>query len=206
MRRTTARARARGASWQTAPRGHMFGQKTRRRKGAKLQARRATSLPRHAANHIHARRADDGKDVDDADVHLSMRQVIAMMLTRLKRKSARAEVQETCQTDHARATVRARGPRGIFCKGSAPWAHDRSIASAPRAAPHERRAVSRKRAARAARLRDAAAARCTGALPGRNGRPRRPTKYTGSLKSPRHDPMGAMALWGRGAATRLSWS
>ena len=60
---------------------------------------------------------DDGKDVDDADVHLSMRQVIAMMLTRLKRKSARAEVQETCQTDHARAAVRACGPRGIFLQG-----------------------------------------------------------------------------------------
>ena len=44
----------------------------------------------------------------------------------------RAEVQETCQTDHARATVRACGPRGIFCKGFVPWAHDRSIASAPR--------------------------------------------------------------------------
>ena len=75
--------------------------------------------------------ADDGKHVDDADGHLSMRQVIAMMVT-TKRKSARAEVQETCQADHARAAVRACGPRGIFCKGSVPWAHDKGIASAPR--------------------------------------------------------------------------
>ena len=37
--------------------------------------------------------ADDGNEVDDADVHLSMRQVIAMMLTRSMRKSARAEDQ-----------------------------------------------------------------------------------------------------------------
>ena len=42
------------------------------------------------------------------------------------------EVQETCQTDHARAAVRACGPRGIFCKGFVPSAHDRSIAGAPR--------------------------------------------------------------------------
>ena len=76
--------------------------------------------------------ADDGKDVDDADAHLSMRKVVAMMLTRLKRKSARAEVQETCLTDHARAAVRACAPRGISCKGFVPWAHDRSIAGAPR--------------------------------------------------------------------------
>ena len=55
-----------------------------------------------------------------------------MMVTTLKRKSARAEVQETCQADHARAAVRACGPRGIFCKGFVPWAHDRSIASALR--------------------------------------------------------------------------
>ena len=55
-----------------------------------------------------------------------------MMLTRMLRKSARADVQETCQTDHARAAVRARGPHGIFCKGFAPSAHDRSIAGAPR--------------------------------------------------------------------------
>ena len=55
-----------------------------------------------------------------------------MMLARLKGKSARAEVRETCQTDHARAAVRACGPRGIFCKGFVPWAHDRSIAGAPR--------------------------------------------------------------------------
>ena len=55
-----------------------------------------------------------------------------MMVTTLMRKSARAEVQETCQADHARAAVRACGPRGIFCKGFVPWAHDRSIAGAPR--------------------------------------------------------------------------
>ena len=48
------------------------------------------------------------------------------------RKSARAEDQEICQTDHERAAVRACGPRGVFCKGFVPWAHDRSIASAPR--------------------------------------------------------------------------
>jgi hypothetical protein len=61
-----------------------------------------------------------------------MRQVIAMMLTRSMRKSARAEDQEICQTDHERAAVRACGPRGVLCKGFVPWAHDRSIASAPR--------------------------------------------------------------------------
>ena len=61
-----------------------------------------------------------------------MRQVIAMMLIRLQRKSARAEIQETCLTDPAHAAVRACAPRGIFCKGFAPWAHDRSIAGAPR--------------------------------------------------------------------------
>ena len=55
-----------------------------------------------------------------------------MMVTTLKSKSARAEVQETSQADHARAAVRTCGPRGIFCKGFVPWAHDRSIASAPR--------------------------------------------------------------------------
>ena len=71
-------------------------------------------------------------DVDDDNVHPSMRHVIAMMVTRSITKSARAEVQEICQTDHARAAVRACGPRGIFCKGSVPWAHDRSIASASR--------------------------------------------------------------------------
>ena len=61
-----------------------------------------------------------------------MRQVIAMMLTRSMRKSARAEDQEICQTDHERAAVRACGPRGSFCKGFVPWARDKSIASAPR--------------------------------------------------------------------------
>ena len=61
-----------------------------------------------------------------------MRHVVAMMVTRSMRKSARTEVQEVCQTDDARAAVRAGGPRGIFCKGFAPWAHDRSIAGAPR--------------------------------------------------------------------------
>ena len=55
-----------------------------------------------------------------------------MMLTRSMKKSARAEDQEICQTDHERAAVRACGPRGAFCKGFVPWAHDRSIASAPR--------------------------------------------------------------------------
>ena len=70
--------------------------------------------------------------MDDDDVHLSMRHVIAMMVTRSMTKSARAEVQEICQTDHARAAVRACGPRGIFCKGFVPWTHERSIASAPR--------------------------------------------------------------------------
>ena len=71
-------------------------------------------------------------DVDDDNVHPSMRHVIAMMVTRSMTKSARAEVQEICQTDHARAAVRACGPRGIFCKGFVPWTHERSIASAPR--------------------------------------------------------------------------
>ena len=61
-----------------------------------------------------------------------MRHVIAMMVTRSMTKSARAEVQEICQTDHARAAVRAWCPRGIFCKGFVPWTHDRSIATAPR--------------------------------------------------------------------------
>ena len=55
-----------------------------------------------------------------------------MMLTRMLRKSARAEAQEFCQTGHARAAVRACGPRGIFCKGFVPWAHDRSVVVAPR--------------------------------------------------------------------------
>ena len=54
------------------------------------------------------------------------------MLTRSMRKSARAEYQEICQTDHERAAVRACAPRNAFCKGFVPWAHDRSIASAPR--------------------------------------------------------------------------
>ena len=61
-----------------------------------------------------------------------MRQVIAMMLARSMRKSARAEDQEICQTDHERAAVRACCPRGDLCKGFVPWARDRSIASAPR--------------------------------------------------------------------------
>ena len=61
-----------------------------------------------------------------------MRPVIAMMLTRSMRKSARAEDQDNGQTDHERAAVRACGPRCAFCKGFVPWAHDRSIASAPR--------------------------------------------------------------------------
>ena len=61
-----------------------------------------------------------------------MRQVNAMMLTRSMRKSARAEYQDICQTDRARAAVRGCCPRGICCKGLVPWAHDRSIASAPR--------------------------------------------------------------------------
>ena len=71
-------------------------------------------------------------DVDDDNVHPSMRHVIAMMVTRSMTKSTRAEVQEICQTDHARAAVRACGPRGIFCKRLVPWAQDRSIAGAPR--------------------------------------------------------------------------
>eukprot|EP00959_Pyramimonas_sp_CCMP1952_P135826 2841452-Pyramimonas_sp.AAC.1 len=61
-----------------------------------------------------------------------MRQVIAVRLTRLKRKSARVEVQRIRQTDHSRAAMRACGPRGMFCEGFAPPAHDRSIAGAPR--------------------------------------------------------------------------
>ena len=56
-------------------------------------------------------------DVDDDNVHPSMRHVVAMMVTRSMTKSARAEVQEICQTDHARAAVRACGPRGIFLQG-----------------------------------------------------------------------------------------
>ena len=71
-------------------------------------------------------------DVDDDNVHPSMRHVIAMMVTRSMTKSTRAEVQEICRTDHARAAVRAWCPRGIFCKGFVPWTHERSIASAPR--------------------------------------------------------------------------
>ena len=55
-----------------------------------------------------------------------------MMLTRSMKKSARAEDQENSQTDHARAAVRACGPGGFCCKGFVPWAHDMSIASAPR--------------------------------------------------------------------------
>ena len=55
-----------------------------------------------------------------------------MVLTRSIRKSARAEDQEICQTDHERAAVRACGPRCSFCKGFVPWARDRSKASAPR--------------------------------------------------------------------------
>eukprot|EP00959_Pyramimonas_sp_CCMP1952_P188442 3940869-Pyramimonas_sp.AAC.1 len=39
--------------------------------------------------------ANDGNHTGDADVHMSMWQVIAVILTRLKRKSARAEVQRT---------------------------------------------------------------------------------------------------------------
>ena len=54
------------------------------------------------------------------------------MLTRSMRKSARAEDQDICQTDHERAAVRACGPRCDCCKGFVPWVHDRSIASAPR--------------------------------------------------------------------------
>ena len=76
--------------------------------------------------------ADAGNDVDGDDVHPSMKHVIAMLVTRSMRKSARIEGQEVCQTDDARAAVRACGPRGIFCKGFVPWAHDKSIASAPR--------------------------------------------------------------------------
>ena len=55
-----------------------------------------------------------------------MRKVIAMMMAALMRKSARAEIQEICQNDHARASTRAWCPRGIFCKGFVPWAHDRA--------------------------------------------------------------------------------
>ena len=55
-----------------------------------------------------------------------------MMLTRAMRKSARAEDQEICQTDHARAALRAGGPRGAFGERFVHWPHDRSIASAPR--------------------------------------------------------------------------
>ena len=61
-----------------------------------------------------------------------MRRVIAIMVTRSMRKSAREVGQEMCQADHARAAVRACGPRGIFCKGFVPWTHQRGIASAPR--------------------------------------------------------------------------
>ena len=72
------------------------------------------------------------KDADDDYIHPSIRHVIAMMVARSMTKSARAEVQEICQTDHARAAVRACGPRGVFCTGCVPWTHERSIASAPR--------------------------------------------------------------------------
>ena len=71
-------------------------------------------------------------DAGDDNVHPSMRHVIAMTVTRSMTKSARAEVQEMCQTDHARAAVRACGPRGIFCNGFVPWTHERGVASAPR--------------------------------------------------------------------------
>ncbi len=57
-----------------------------------------------------------------------MRLVVAMTVTWSMRKSARQEVQDMCQADHARAC----GPRGIFCKGFVPWTHGWSIASAPR--------------------------------------------------------------------------
>ena len=71
-------------------------------------------------------------DVDDDNVHPSIRHVIAMMVTRSMTKSARAEVQEICRTIHARAAVRAWCPRGNFCKGFVPWTHERNIVSAPR--------------------------------------------------------------------------
>ena len=71
-------------------------------------------------------------DADDDYIHPSIGHVIAMMGTRSVTKSAREEVQEIYQTDHARAAVRACCPRGIFCKGFVPWTHERSIASAPR--------------------------------------------------------------------------
>ena len=71
-------------------------------------------------------------DVDDDDVHPSMRRVIVIMVTRSIGKSARAEVHEICWTDDARAAVRTCGPRGMCCEGFVPWTHDKSIASAPR--------------------------------------------------------------------------
>ena len=71
-------------------------------------------------------------DADDDYIRPSITHVIEMMVTRSMTKSTRAEVQEICQTDHARAAVRAWCPRCIFCKGFVPWTHERSIASAPR--------------------------------------------------------------------------
>ena len=72
----------------------------------------ATAMFKRAAARQYG--ANDGNDVDDADVHVPMRQVITMMVTRLMRKSARAEDQEICQTDHARGAVHACGPCGMF--------------------------------------------------------------------------------------------
>ena len=74
----------------------------------------------------------DGNYADDDDIHPSMRRVIAIMVTRSMRKSAREVGQEMCQADHARAAVRTCGPRGIFCTGFVPWTHQRGIASARR--------------------------------------------------------------------------
>ena len=53
-------------------------------------------------------------DADDDYIRPSITHVIEMMVTRSMTTSTRAEVQEICQTDHARAAVRACGPRGIF--------------------------------------------------------------------------------------------
>ena len=57
--------------------------------------------------------ADAGNDVDDDDVHPSMKHVIAVLVTRSMRKSARIDAQEDCQTDR-RARRCAHVARVVF--------------------------------------------------------------------------------------------
>ena len=53
-------------------------------------------------------------DADDADVHLSMKQVSAMMVPRSMSKSAREKVQEVSRTGRARARRCAHVARVVF--------------------------------------------------------------------------------------------